>query len=59
VFNTPFRAYIVDTAGMVCVGAGRVEIQFADYIWPALNQLVEELSGSCYLTMGKFPRSGP
>jgi 2-oxoisovalerate dehydrogenase E1 component len=32
-----------------------VEIQFADYIWPALNQLVEELSKSCYLSMGKFP----
>jgi 2-oxoisovalerate dehydrogenase E1 component len=44
------------TAGMAAVGARPiVEIQFADYIWPALNQLVEELSKSCYLTMGKFP----
>ena len=58
VFNTPIQeAYIVgSTAGMTAVGARPiVEIQFADYIWPALNQLVEELSKSCYLTMGKFP----
>jgi 2-oxoisovalerate dehydrogenase E1 component len=41
---------------MAAVGARPiVEIQFADYIWPSLNQLVEELSKSCYLTMGKFP----
>lgn len=60
VFNTPIQeAYIVgSTAGMAAVGARPiVEIQFADYIWPALNQLVEELSKSCYLSMGKFPVS--
>lgn len=58
VFNTPIQeAYIVgSTAGMSAVGAKPiVEIQFADYVWPALNQLVEELSKSCYITMGKFP----
>ena len=58
VFNTPIQeAYIVgSTAGMAAVGARPiVEIQFADYIWPALNQLVEEISKSCYLTQGKFP----
>ena len=58
VFNTPIQeAYIVgSTAGMSAVGAKPiVEIQFADYIWPAINQLVEELSKSCYLTKGKFP----
>ncbi len=58
VFNTPIQeAYIVgSTAGMSAVGAKAiVEIQFADYIWPAMNQLVGELSKSCYLTMGKFP----
>ena len=58
VFNTPIQeAYIVgSTAGMAAVGARPiVEIQFADYIWPAMNQLVEELSKSCYLSMGKFP----
>lgn len=58
VFNTPIQeAYIVgSTGGMAAVGAKPiVEIQFADYIWPALNQLVEELSKSCYLTKGKFP----
>ncbi|MCE2997364.1 MAG: tungsten formylmethanofuran dehydrogenase, partial [Flammeovirgaceae bacterium] len=58
VFNTPIQeAYIVgSTAGMSAVGVKPiVEIQFADYIWPALNQLVEELSKSCYLSKGKFP----
>ena len=58
VFNTPIQeAYIVgSTAGMAAVGAKPiVEIQFADYIWPALNQLVEELSKSCYLSNGQFP----
>ncbi len=58
VFNTPIQeAYIVgSTAGMSAVGAKAiVEIQFADYIWPGINQLVEELSKSCYLSKGKFP----
>ncbi|GIV36275.1 MAG: oxoisovalerate dehydrogenase subunits alpha/beta [Cyclobacteriaceae bacterium] len=58
VFNTPIQeAYIVgSTAGMCAVGVKPiVEIQFADYIWPGMNQLVEELSKSCYLTKGKFP----
>ena len=58
VFNTPIQeAYIVgSTAGMSAVGAKPiVEIQFADYIWPGMNQLVEELSKSCYLTKGRFP----
>ena len=58
VFNTPIQeAYIIgSTAGMSAVGCKSiVEIQFADYIWPGINQLVEELSKSCYLTKGKFP----
>jgi 2-oxoisovalerate dehydrogenase E1 component len=58
VFNTPIQeAYIIgSTAGMSAVGAKAiVEVQFADYIWPAINQLVEELSKSCYLSQGKFP----
>ncbi|GAB3814537.1 alpha-ketoacid dehydrogenase subunit alpha/beta [Pontibacter rugosus] len=58
VFNTPIQeAYIVgSTAGMSAVGAKAiVEIQFADYIWPGINQLVEELSKSCYLSNGQFP----
>lgn len=58
VFNTPIQeAYIVgSTAGMSAVGVKTlVEIQFADYIWSGMNQLVVELSKSCYLTMGKFP----
>lgn len=58
VFNTPIQeAYIVgSTAGMSAVGAKPiVEIQFADYIWTSVNQLIVELSKSCYLTMGKFP----
>lgn len=60
VFNTPIQeAYIVgSTAGMSAVGAKPiVEIQFADYIWTGVNQLVVELSKSCYLTRGKFPIS--
>ncbi len=60
VFNTPIQeAYIVgSTAGMSAVGARPiVEIQFADYIWPAINQLVTELSKSAYLSMGKYPVS--
>jgi 2-oxoisovalerate dehydrogenase E1 component len=32
-----------------------VEVQFADYIYPGLNQLVTEISKSCYLSCGKFP----
>jgi 2-oxoisovalerate dehydrogenase E1 component len=58
VFNTAIHeAYIIgSTAGMSAVGAKPiVEIQFADYIYPGFNQLVSELSKSCYLTMGKFP----
>ena len=58
IFNTPIQeAYIVgSTAGMSAVGAKAiVEIQFADYIWPGINQLVEELSKSCYLSKGQFP----
>lgn len=58
VFNTPIQeAYIIgSTAGMSAVGAKPiVEIQFADYIWAGMNQLVEELSKSCYLSNGKFP----
>ncbi len=58
VFNTPIQeAYIVgSTVGMSAVGVKPiVEIQFADYVWPGMNQLVEELSKSCYLSKGKFP----
>ena len=58
VFNTAIQeAYIVgSTVGMSAVGAKPiVEIQFADYIYPGFNQLVTEVSKSCYLSMGKFP----
>ncbi len=58
VFNTPIQeAYIVgSTAGMAAVGVKPiVEIQFADYMWAGINQLVVELSKSCYLSKGKFP----
>lgn len=58
VFNTPIQeAYIIgSTAGFSAVGCKPiVEIQFADYIWPGINQLVTELSKSCYLSNGKFP----
>lgn len=58
VFNTPIQeAYIIgSTVGMSAVGCKPiVEVQFADYIWPGMNQLVEEMSKSCYLSRGKFP----
>ena len=58
VFNTAIQeAYIIgSTAGMSAVGVKPiVEVQFADYIHPALNQLVSEIAKSCYLTNGKFP----
>jgi len=32
-------------------------VQFADYIWPGLNQLFTEVSRSYYLTNGKWPVS--
>lgn len=58
VFNTPIHeAYIIgSTAGMSAVGVKPfVEVQFCDYLWPGFNQLVTELSKSCYLTVGKYP----
>lgn len=58
VFNTAIQeAYIIgSTVGMSAVGLKPiVEVQFADYIYPALNQLVTEMSKSCYLSCGKFP----
>ena len=58
VFNTAIQeAYIIgSTSGMSAVGVKPiVEIQFADYIYPGFNQLVTEISKSCYLSMGKYP----
>ncbi len=60
VFNTPIQeAYIVgSTVGMSATGVKPiVEIQFGDYVWTGINQLVCEISKSSYLTMGKFPVS--
>jgi 2-oxoisovalerate dehydrogenase E1 component len=60
VFNTAIQeAYIVgSTIGLNAVGIKPiVEVQFADYIYPGFNQLVTEISKSCYLTCGKFPIS--
>jgi 2-oxoisovalerate dehydrogenase E1 component len=60
VFNTAIQeAYVVgSTVGMSAVGLKPiVEVQFADYIYPGFNQLVSEVSKSCYLTCGKFPVS--
>jgi len=60
VFNTPIQeAFIVgSTVGMSAVGLKPiVEVQFADYIWPGLNQLFTEVSRSCYLSHGKWPVS--
>lgn len=57
VFNTPIQeAFIVgSTVGMAAVGLKPiVEVQFADYIWPGLNQLFTELSRAHYLSNGKW-----
>jgi 2-oxoisovalerate dehydrogenase E1 component len=60
VFNTAIQeAFIVgSTVGMSAAGLRPiVEVQFADYIWPGLNQLFTEVSRSCYLSNGKWPVS--
>jgi 2-oxoisovalerate dehydrogenase E1 component len=60
VFNTPIQeAFIIgSTVGMSAVGLKPiVEVQFADYIFPGINQLFSEVSRSCYLSNGKFPVS--
>ncbi len=58
VFNTAIQeAYIIgSTVGMCAVGLRPiVEVQFGDYVYPGFNQLVTEVSKSCYLSCGKFP----
>jgi len=60
VFNTAIQeAYIIgSTVGLSAVGVKPiVEVQFADYIYPGINQLASEISKSCYLSNGKFPVS--
>ncbi|HMQ75872.1 MAG TPA: thiamine pyrophosphate-dependent enzyme [Flavobacteriales bacterium] len=60
VFNTPIQeAFIIgSTVGMSAAGLKPiVEVQFADYIWPGLNQLFTEVARSAYLTVGKWPVS--
>ncbi len=58
VFNTAIQeAYVIgSTVGMSATGVKPiVEIQFGDYIFPGMNQLVTEVAKSCYLSCGKFP----
>jgi 2-oxoisovalerate dehydrogenase E1 component len=58
VFNTAIQeAYIIgSTVGMSATGVKPiVEVQFADYIFPGVNQLYAEVAKSCYLSDGKFP----
>ena len=60
VFNTPIQeAFIIgSTVGMSAVVLKPfVEVQFAYYIWPGLNQLFTEVSRSYYLSNGKWPVS--
>lgn len=60
VFNTPIQeAFIIgSTVGMSAAGLKPiVEVQFADYLWPGMNQLFTEVSRSCYLSNGKWPVS--
>ena len=51
------ESYVIgSTAGMSALGLKPiVDIQCADFIYTGLNQLVNQLSTSCYLTNGKFP----
>lgn len=58
VFNTAIQeAYIIgSTVGMSATGVKPiVEVQFADYIYPGINQLATEVAKSCFLSCGKFP----
>lgn len=58
VFNTAIQeAYIIgSTVGLAAVGLRPiVEVQFGDYIYPGLNQLVSEVAKSCYISCGKYP----
>lgn len=58
VFNTPIQeAYIIGSTVGMCIAGCKpiVEVQFADYLWPGLNQLFTEVSRSCYLSNGKWP----
>ena len=58
VFNTPIQeAFIIgSTVGMSATGCKPiVEVQFADYLWPGLNQLFTELSRSYMLSNGQWP----
>ncbi len=60
VFNTPIQeAFIIgSTVGMSATGCKPiVEVQFADYVFPGINQLFTEVSRSCYLSNGKWPVS--
>lgn len=60
VFNTPIQeAFIIgSTVGMAATGLKPfVEVQFADYLWPGMNQLFTEVSRSYYLSNGKWPTS--
>ncbi len=57
VFNTAIQeAYIIgSTVGMSATGVKPiVEVQFGDYIYPGINQLITEVAKSCYLSCGKF-----
>lgn len=51
------ESYVIgSTAGMSALGLKPiVDIQCADFIYTGLNQLVNQLSASYYLTNGKFP----
>jgi 2-oxoisovalerate dehydrogenase E1 component len=58
VFNTPIQeAFIIgSTVGMSAAGLKPiVEVQFADYLWPGLNQLFTEASRSYFLSNGQWP----
>ncbi len=60
VFNTAIQEALIigSTAGMSALGLKPiVEVQFGDYIYPGINQLVSEISKSNYISCGKYPVS--